>query len=152
MRWCGTVHPLITSVLIEEKKTCYNYFWYLLVFGSSMIQGWGCNKAVVRKLDCKEVLFWTVPVSALPSHGSLCPPALPAALLVGTASPNPGDIPWRSLAWTPETHPPPMCWRHGSRRPPQTPSWFSRLKFHVNKKVVAGDGYLADRYFPVKLL
>lgn len=51
-----------------------------------------------KKSTTRGALILKVPVSALPSHRRLGPPALPAAPPVEIASPDLGHTPGRSLA------------------------------------------------------
>lgn len=87
--WWGALHGTSThtvcSTLCKKKKK-----------DQSNTQR--CQKSVVKKSSTCGALVLNVPVSALPSHRHLCPPALPAAPLVEKASPNSGRTPGRSLA------------------------------------------------------
>lgn len=107
---------------------------------SVMIQGCdkcNCHKSVIIAQSSRAwgaLVLNLLPVSASPSHGSLCQSTLHTAPVAGTASPHPGHTHGRSLAWTLEKHSPLRCWRHDSRRHPQIPSCSADKSFNSSTR------------------
>lgn len=65
----------------------------------------------------------SLPVLVCSSHRRLGLLTIPAAPLAEKGQPLLCRTRRRSHAQTPGRHPEPTCWRHNSRRHPQTPSW-----------------------------